>query len=92
MLWALAFIIGPDWGLMLEMSAFKIFTMANSVNDTKLPCYTPPPTQQHGFLRNLPSLLKYRADGTCCLLVRRSDSICMILRGATTTMLLLLSH
>ena len=73
------------------MSAFKIFTMANSVNDTKLPCYTPPPTQQHGFL-NLPPLLKYRADGTCCLLVRRSDSICMILRGATTTMLLLLSH
>ena len=69
------------------MSAFKIFTMTNSVNDTKLPCYTPPLTQQHGFLGNLPPLLKFKPP-----LVRRSDSICMILRGATTTMLLLLSH
>ena len=26
----------------------------NSFDNTKLPCYTPPPTQHHSFLRNVP--------------------------------------
>ena len=46
---------------MLETSAFKLFTVANlrfkSVDNTKLPCYTFPPTQHHSFFRNLFSLL-----------------------------------
>ena len=29
----------------------------NSVDNTKLPCYTLPPTKQHSFFRNLPPLL-----------------------------------
>ena len=48
-------------GLMLKMSALKLFTVANlhfinSVDNTKLPCYTPPLTQHHSFFRNLPPL------------------------------------
>ena len=47
-----------DEGLTLDMSAFKLFTVANlryhSVNNTKLPCYTFLPTQHHSFFRNYP--------------------------------------
>ena len=42
---------------------FKSFTVANlvvnSVDDTKLPCYTLPLVQHHSFFRNLPPLFIY---------------------------------
>ena len=45
-------------GLTLETLAFNLFTLANlrfnSVDSTKLPCYTLSPTQHHSFFRNLP--------------------------------------
>ena len=47
----------------LKMSAFQLCTVANlhlffinSVNNTKLPCYTLPLMQHHSFFRNLPPL------------------------------------
>ena len=47
----------------LKMSAFQLCTVANlhlffinSVNNTKLPCYTLPLMQHHSFFRNLPRL------------------------------------
>ena len=50
-------------GLTLETSTFKRFTMIiyiiNSVNKTKLSCYTPPLSQNHSFFRNLPPLGTY---------------------------------
>ena len=43
---------------MLEMSALKLFTVANlRYQLSSLPCYTLPPTQHHCFFRNLSSLL-----------------------------------
>ena len=52
-----------DEGLTLETSTLKHFTMIiyiiNSVNKTKLSCYTPPLSQNHSFFRNLPPLGKY---------------------------------
>ena len=49
--------ICSDLGLMLGMSALKLFMMANyvinSVDNNKLPCYTLPPTQHHSFFRDL---------------------------------------
>ena len=43
-----------DKGLTLKMSAFKLFAMANlltnSVDNTKLPCYTLPLMQHHSYL------------------------------------------
>ena len=45
--------LASDKGLTLETSAFKLFTwptdVINSVDNTKLPCYTLPPTQYHSF-------------------------------------------
>ena len=50
-------------GLTLETSTFKRFTMIiyiiNSVNKTKLSCYTLPLSQNHSFFRNLPPLGTY---------------------------------
>ena len=49
-----------DEGLKLETSAFKLFrwpiNLINSINNTKLPCYTllPIATQLHSFFGNLP--------------------------------------
>ena len=52
--------LASDKGLTLETSAFKLFTwptdVINSVDNTKLPCYTLPPTQYHSLSRNLPPL------------------------------------
>ena len=52
-----------DEGLTLETSTLKHFTMIiyiiNSVNKTKLSCYTPPLLQNHSFFRNLPPLGTY---------------------------------
>ena len=52
-----------DEGLTLETSTLKHFTMIiyiiNSVNKTKLSCYTPPLSQNHSFFRNLPPLGTY---------------------------------
>ena len=43
---------------MLEMSALKLFTVANlRYQLSSLPCYTLPPTQHHSFFRNLPPSL-----------------------------------
>ena len=43
---------------MIKTSAFKLLRwlvyIINSVDNTKLPCYTLPLTQHHSFLRNLP--------------------------------------
>ena len=45
-------------GLKLEMSVWNSFGWLiyaiNSVDNTKLPCYTLSPTQHHSFFRNLP--------------------------------------
>ena len=41
---------------MLELLRWSIYTI-NSVDNTKLPCYTLPPTQHHSFFRNLPPFL-----------------------------------
>ena len=44
---------------MLEMSALKLFTVANlRYQLSSLPCYTLPPTQHHSFFRNL-SIITY---------------------------------
>ena len=48
-----------DKGLMLETSAFSLFTVSNLKNqldNTKLPCYTLPRMQHHNFFQNLPPL------------------------------------
>ena len=54
------FSIHSEEGLMLKTSTMKLLTVAiyviNSVVNTKLPCYTLPPTQHHSFFRNLPPL------------------------------------
>ena len=43
---------------MLEMSALKLFTVANlRYQHSSLPRYTLPPTQHHFFFRNLSPLL-----------------------------------
>ena len=39
----------------------------DSVNETKLSCYTPPPTQQHRFFRSLPLFLFHSNPITTCL-------------------------
>ena len=43
-----------DKGLTLKMSAFKLFAVANllinSVDNTRLPCYTLPLMQDHSYL------------------------------------------
>ena len=39
----------------LNSSQWPIY-ITNSVNNTKLPCYTLPLMQRHSFLRNLPPL------------------------------------
>ena len=52
--------IRSDEVLTLETSALKLITVANLRYklswDTKLPCYTLPPTQRHNFSRNLTPL------------------------------------
>ena len=55
----------------LETSALKLFMVTiyviNSVADTKLPCYTLPPTQHHSFFRNLPpSFVKIKVKQSSC--------------------------
>ena len=37
----------------------KLISIINSVDNTKLPCYTLPPMQHQSFFRNLPSLFIY---------------------------------
>ena len=37
----------------------KLISIINSVDSTKLPCYTLPPMQHQSFFRNLPSLFIY---------------------------------
>ena len=57
-------VVCSEEGLMLQMSAFKLFTVAiyiiSSVDNTKWPCYTLPPLQHHRFLRNLTPLFIYQ--------------------------------
>ena len=51
-----------------KTSAFKLYKVANfhyqlnSVNNTKLPCYTLPLMQHHSFFRNLPRLLAQQSS------------------------------
>ena len=58
----MALVNRSDEGLMLKTSALRwqIYVI-NSVDNTKLPCYTLPSTQHHSFFRNLPLLLIYSA-------------------------------
>ena len=46
------------WSVMFEnLQGGQFNYVINSVDSTKLPCYTLPQTQHHGFLRNLPSFI-----------------------------------
>ena len=46
------------WSIMFEnLQGGQFNYIINSVDSTKLPCYTLPQTQHHGFLRNLPSFI-----------------------------------
>ena len=46
------------WSIMFEnLQGGQFNYVINSVDSTKLPCYTLPLTQHYGFLRNLPSFI-----------------------------------
>ena len=52
---------GSDEGLTLKWQLWNSLQwpiyVINSVDNSKLPCYTLPPTQHHSFFRNLPPLI-----------------------------------
>ena len=51
------------------------FNIIISVDNTKLPCYTLPPTQHHSFSRNLTPLF---SSSVCCVTQRDRKSVTMI--------------